>query len=148
MLRVPQREVLQTPIITAMNRPERLSVDPGDSRQITRQRRGRQVSCPRCAASFESMRRFHMQCPNCGHDWQERSRRSVVDWMLDGRDKVLGGSIWLVAAGALVLFIAWVVYAVAVGISRIGAQDAIGIGLLVGGLLAFVILVSRQQHYG
>jgi DNA-directed RNA polymerase subunit RPC12/RpoP len=131
-----------------MTSPERLRVDSGDSRQITRQRRGRPIRCPRCLTSFETMRRFQLQCPNCGHSWQEKSKRSVIDWLLDGRDHVLGGGIWLLAAGALVLFIAWVVYAVAIGISRIGAQDAIGIGLVVGGLLAFVILVSRQRHYG
>jgi hypothetical protein len=131
-----------------MTQPERLSVDSGDSRQITRQRRGRQVRCLRCANSFETMRRFQLQCPNCGHSWQEKSSRTMIDWLLDSRDQVLGGSIWLLAAGALVLFIAWIVYAVVVGVSRIGTQDAIGIGLVVGALLAFIILVSRQRHYG
>jgi DNA-directed RNA polymerase subunit RPC12/RpoP len=129
-----------------MTTPERLRVDPGDSRQITRQRRGRQFRCPRCGTSFESMRRFQMECPNCGHSWQEKSRRSVVDWLLDSRDQVLGGGIWLLAAGGLVLFIAWVVYAVGVGISRIGAQDAIGIGVVIGGLLAVIMLMARQTH--
>jgi nitrate reductase gamma subunit len=94
------------------------------------------------------MRRFQMQCPNCGQSWQEKSNRTVIDRLLDGRDHVLDGGIWLVAGGALVLFIACVVYAVTIGISRIGTQDAIGIGLVVLALLAFIILISRQKHYG
>ena len=89
-----------------------------------------------------------MQCPNCGHSWQEKSRRSAVDWLLDSRDQFFGGAIWLVAAAVLVLFIAWILYAIVVGVSRIGAQDAIGIGVLVVGLLTIIILVARQRHYG
>jgi uncharacterized C2H2 Zn-finger protein len=54
-------------------------VDSQDPRYITREPGGRIVRCPRCRYPFETMRRFLMACPRCGHAWQEESKRTMIE---------------------------------------------------------------------
>jgi hypothetical protein len=90
--------------------PERLRVDPGDPRQLTHQRRGRTVTCPRCAADFETMRRFRMLCPACEYAWTERSRRNVIDWLRELPGSMGGNLLWTIPVVCLVGFLAAIVY--------------------------------------
>ena len=88
-----------------MSRRERLRIDDGDERQVTRQRRGRLISCPNCMRTSESMMRFQLRCPRCGHTWEEPSGRNLIDWLREQPANLAGGLMWVVPAAWLLAFV-------------------------------------------
>jgi hypothetical protein len=53
----------------------------------------RKLRCPRCAAYFETPKRWDLDCSTCGHRWQEvsvRGRSETVSlWLGDLADRVV-----------------------------------------------------------
>jgi hypothetical protein len=130
-----------------MSRRERLHVDDGDVRQITRQRRGRLISCPNCMRIFESMRRFQLQCPQCGHAWQERSGRNVIDWLREQPANLAGGFIWVVPVLLLFGFFGTIVYSLAKDVDDL--EDILAIAPIAAFLFiltAAIVVIGRLKH--
>jgi hypothetical protein len=130
-----------------MSSNERLRIDEGDTRQITRQRRGRPITCPNCATTFESMRRFQLECPSCGHAWIEHTNRNIIDWLREQPGNLIGGFIWVVPVICLVAFLAAVVYEFANDIHDFG--DFLAIAPLTAVLIllaASIMLIGRARH--
>lgn len=70
----------------------------------------RRLRCPRCAAEFDTPKRFDLDCPECGHKWQEVSVRSRSEklglWLGDVADRVVMPLMLLVAMTFAAGFIA------------------------------------------
>ena len=129
-----------------MSRRERLHVDDGDARQITSQRRGRLISCPNCMRIFESMRRFQLQCPQCGHAWQERSNRNLIDWVKEQPANLAGGLMWVIPVVWLLGFVLVTTYLIARTVD--GQRNVLLFALLAGVLLVLVtsvVLAGRTR---
>jgi hypothetical protein len=129
-----------------MSSKERLKLDEGDTRQITRQRRGRQMTCPSCASTFESMRRFQLQCPACGHAWVERSNRNILDWLREQPANLAGGLIWLIPVICLLVFVAWIVAALVINTQRQNVWYTLEVAAFVFTALVVFILIGRSRH--
>lgn len=129
-----------------MSNKERLKLDEGDTRQITRQRRGRSMTCPSCTSAFESMRRFQLQCPSCGHAWMERSNRNLIDWLREQPANLAGGLIWVVPVICLAVFVLWIVAALVINTQRQSLWYTLEIALIVGVLFGAIVLIGRTRH--
>jgi hypothetical protein len=98
------------------------------------------VRCPRCAAEFETLQRWSIDCPECGHAWQPPSNRTSADEIRDKAGQLVEGLTQAFIVGVGVLVIAAGIYLVLhvseVAFSRFGLLTAILIlfGLTVGGM--------------
>ena len=129
-----------------MSRRERLRIADGDERQVTRQRRGRLISCPNCMRTFETMRRFQLQCPQCGHTWEERSNRNLIDWLREQPANLVGGFIWVVPIVCLLAFIGWIIAALVINTGRQNFWYTLEIGTIVLALFGAFVLIGRSRH--
>jgi hypothetical protein len=62
----------------------------------------RALRCPECLQQVETMRRFRLACPECGHEWAEESRVPFGERALDYAKTVaewvaLVGGVFLIA---------------------------------------------------
>jgi hypothetical protein len=73
--------------------------------------------CPNCAASRALMKRWpqtdgiwQVSCSSCGHMWQERTRRSLIDTILESRQRaiaVMALLLVIACVAAFASYIAW-----------------------------------------
>jgi hypothetical protein len=128
---------------------ERSGVDSQDPRDITRQPAGRTVLCPRCRYPFETMRRFLMACPRCGHAWQEESKRSIFDWLSGLPELAASGLFWTAGAFGLLIVLGPIAFAIFVllywGVTH-QAWGVVGLALFIAALLA--ALAAPRLGYG
>jgi hypothetical protein len=107
--------------------------------ELTRQRGGRPMRCPRCGQAFETMRRWSLACPVCGHAWQERSRRNIVDVLLDYREHAVFG-LMLLAAFAGFGIVLYIIGTVLLSLAMRGAVVMIAV---IVGLMAAWFVIAR-----
>lgn len=73
---------------------------------VNRLRVGRFVRCPKCRASFQSMRLAHQSCPECAHSWEVESRRGLFERARDRLGDIGGGAVlaimWMIVVGFIV----------------------------------------------
>ena len=71
----------------------------------------RDVRCPNCGVLYKTARRWQMRCPDCGHDWTDRSNRTLVDKLRDVRLEFFATLIMataaFLAAGTLLVWVSW-----------------------------------------
>ncbi|HLF70637.1 MAG TPA: hypothetical protein VI759_00585 [Dehalococcoidia bacterium] len=67
----------------------------------------REMRCPRCLAIFETPRRWQLVCPDCGHEWEEKTELTFREHLADfSVAEVLGmGVMWLIVGFALAVVI-------------------------------------------
>jgi hypothetical protein len=96
-----------------MTSSERSGDVAAESPEIGRQRRGRGVFCPRCRYPFETMRRFQMACPRCGHAWQEASIPTFTDRIGEPLERAAAGLFWLVGTFSVLIVVGPIIFAIA-----------------------------------
>jgi DNA-directed RNA polymerase subunit RPC12/RpoP len=128
-------------------------VSKAEPREMTRIRRGRQIKCPACGVTFETMRRFEMACPECGYEWEEPSHRTIIDSLRELPGMIAFGV--FVACGSVMIL--WVVAMVVVasglfiyaGLTH-GSLGLVAFGLFLPALLASIVVyswaISRGQE--
>lgn len=93
------------------------------------------------------MRRFQLQCPQCGHIWQERSRRNLLDWLREQPANLAGGLIWVVPVLLLFVFFGTIVYVLAKDVDAL--KDILAIAPIATFLLlltATILVIGRLKH--
>ena len=91
------------------------------------------------------MRRFQLLCPHCGHIWQERSRRNLIDWLREQPANLVGGFIWVVPVVCLIGFVAAVLYSFFKDVDEF--RNVIALAPILGVLFALslsIILIARR----
>ena len=128
-------------------------VSKSDPLGIARQRRGREVRCPHCRATFETMRRFEMACPKCGYEWEEPSHRTIIDSLRE-LPRMIAFVVFLACGSVMIL---WVVAMVVVasglfiyaGLTH-GSVGLVAFGLFMPALLASIVVygwaISRGEE--
>jgi hypothetical protein len=85
----------------------------------------RVMRCPACRSTISTMRRWRMVCPDCAHEWEEPSNRTIADAISDARTSL---------GEYAVMAIIW-------------TGMAVGLALLVGLPLVLLYLVSRSAGW-
>jgi len=99
----------------------------------------RTLRCPKCRQQFETMRRFRLACPECGHEWEEQSHLTTSDKLADARSQV-GEYLFMAIAWAIFLaFIAVVLMIFVIGVARATDRGGLANGLIVVGV--FIVLI-------
>lgn len=112
----------------------------------------RVMRCPKCRQTISTMRRWRMLCPECGHEWEEESVRTLADKLADARTEAWGfvflGLAWSVLigfagliAGLFVLLYVWLHNH---GASVAGAIAVVVLAVVVIGMLAAMLRPSRD----
>jgi hypothetical protein len=93
--------------------------------------------CPSCGAQLDEIRhwpesseRWLVVCSNCDAHWYEGSRRGVLDWLADLRERALFYFLCGMVALALVIFVLTIVLRLIESAPRIGNWDASGFGVI------------------
>jgi len=92
------------------------------------------------------MRRFQLQCPQCGHTWEERSNRNLIDWLREQPANLVGGFIWVVPIVCLLAFIGWIIAALVINTGRQNFWYTLEIGTIVLALFGAFVLIGRSRH--
>ena len=93
------------------------------------------------------MRRFQLQCPQCGHAWQERSGRNVIDWLREQPANLAGGFIWVVPVLLWFGFFGTIVYSLAKDVDDL--EDILAIAPIAAFLFiltAAIVVIGRLKH--
>jgi hypothetical protein len=101
----------------------------------------RVLRCPKCRQSFETMRRWRLACPECGHEWEEASQLGAGDRITRFRDDAFEHLfLWACWAGvtAIVLFVGAIFV---IGFLRVAERGGVGVALPLIAFLVVVILI-------
>ncbi len=119
-------------------------VSRSDPYAISRQRHGRKIRCPHCMASFETMRRFEMTCPECGYEWEEPSHRTVIDWLLELPAKLAGDLFLVLPAVCLIVWVGLV--GLVIEEHGDGLARSLELGALLAALLVGTVVLARRMN--
>ena len=113
--------------------------------QHTLPKAGTTRRCPNCTAGPALIKRWpqangiwQVSCSRCGHIWQERTGRSVIDTILESRQRAVAvGALLMVAASvaAFAGYVAWL-FLRAADMGRPGTE---GLALIFIAALAFIV---------
>ena len=104
------------------------------------ERISRVLRCPRCRQSFETMRRFQMSCPECGHNWDEQSIITAGDRVSRLRTNVSEYAVMLFMWGGLLLVFGLGAGLFVFGIYLLSTRVGLLAGLVLTGIVVAVLV--------
>jgi hypothetical protein len=100
----------------------------------------RTLRCPKCRQQFETMRRFRLACPECGHEWAEESHLTASDKLADARSQIGEYLFMLLSWAILLAFIAMVLAIFVIGAVRATERGGLATGLTVVAIFVVIIV--------
>jgi hypothetical protein len=98
----------------------------------------RTLRCPKCRQTFETMRRWRMACPECGHEWEEATVLTTGDKVSNVTSQIGEYVFMAVGWGVVLLFCAAVIAIFVIGAVRATERGGLANGLVV--VAVFLIL--------
>ncbi|HLG11319.1 MAG TPA: hypothetical protein VI876_06115 [Dehalococcoidia bacterium] len=112
----------------------------------------RKVRCPRCAAEFETPKRWDLDCPHCGHEWQEVSVQNRSEKLAQGfgdlADRLFKPVMLLIAFGIVIGMAGLVVFSVAALLGQKSGATTVEIIVFVAVFFGIAAIFGMRPRLG